>query len=254
MSTTLEPPVMPPTELALTVPEDVPGLVANASQFELAAQQYVIDSEASFQVADQIQASLKVEAKAINEKRMEFTRPIDAIKKKWMDFFAPAVDGRTKAAHLYQVKMSEYRRREHAKAMEAQQRAERELQERKAEELAAAQRLEQKASNLKTDSAKEKALADAQAHRQAAEMMPTTVALSAAEPQTVASNVAQIWEPESVTHMGQFLCWLAEHPEWHGVIQFKTAEINRMAKQFRDVVPVPGIKFHSKDSFRTKSR
>ena len=67
MSATLEPQVLPPTELALEVPKEMTALVANSSQFEIAANEFPVDSEASFQVADQIQASLKAEAKKINE-------------------------------------------------------------------------------------------------------------------------------------------------------------------------------------------
>lgn len=245
---------MPPTELALTVPEDMKDVVANASQFEIAAQQYTVNSEPSFQVADQIQTSLKAEAKAINDKRLEFTRPIDAIKKKWMEFFALAVDGRIKAATIYQQKMSVYRQQQRTKAIAAQQAAEDLLRQQQQAELQQAQKLRDKAATLKTDAARDRALAEAEQIETAAQMMPTTVALSTPEPQTIASNVAQIWELETVADMPRFLRWLSEHPEWHGVISFQKGEMNRMAKQFRDVVPVPGIKFHSKDSFRTKSR
>jgi hypothetical protein len=84
----------------------------------------VVDSEPSFQLADSIQSELKNQAKVINEKRLEFTRPIDAMKKKWMEFFNPAVEDRTKAAEIYQAKMTAFRRQEREKAETARRQAE----------------------------------------------------------------------------------------------------------------------------------
>jgi hypothetical protein len=253
MSTTLEPQVMPPTELALEVPKEMTALVANASNYEIAASEFLVDSEASFQVADQIQASLKAEAKKINDQRMELTRPIDTFKKKIVEFFSPAVDGRTKAATIYQQKMLAFRRHEREKAEQAQREAERLLQIEREKKEAEARKLEAKAATLKTDSARQKALQDAEDLRQTAALMPETVALSAPEPQTVASNVAQTWKAE-VKDTGQFLRWLILHPEWHTCVKFQEAEMNRLARQVRDAVPVQGVRIYPQETFRTKSR
>lgn len=251
MNTTLEPQALPPTELALTVPKEMTALVADASRFEIAATEFEIDSEAAFQVADQIQASLKSEAKRINDQRMELTRPIDTFKKKIVDFFSPAVDGRTKAATIYQQKMVVFRRQEREKAEAAQREADRLLQADIEAKEAEARRLEEKAPTLKTKSAKQRVLAEAAEIRQVASMMPTSVALGAPEPQTVASNVAQTWKAE-VKDTGQFLRWLILHPEWHTCVKFQDAEMNRLARQMRDAVPVQGVRFYPQESFRTK--
>lgn len=253
MSSTLEPQVLPPTELALEVPKEMTALVANASNFEIAANDFTVDSEASFQVADQIQASLKSEAKKINDQRMELTRPIDTFKKKIVDFFAPAVDGRHKAAQIYQFKMSAFRRQEREKAEAAQREAERLLREDREKKEAQARRLEEKAAALKSDKAKQKALQEAEELRQIAALTPETVALSAPAPQTVASNVAETWKAE-VKDTGQFLRWLILHPEWHSCVKFQEAEMNRLARQMRNVVPVQGIRFYTQESFRTKRK
>lgn len=262
MSTLLEPEVLPPTELAIEVPAELTAVVANSSAFEIAAKEYTVDSEASFQVADQIQATLKAEAKKINDQRMELTRPIDAFKKKIVEFFALAVDGRTQAAYIYQQKMSEFKRAKILEAENARRDAERLLREQREQEEAKARELELKAEQLKTPAAKARVLAEAEQHRQVAALTPETVALSAPEPKTVASNVAELWELDKLLSIRDFLHWLADHPEWHtlvvdpktGKVHFPIGEMNRMAKQFRNAVPVPGIRFHSKDSFRTKAR
>lgn len=253
MSTTLEPQVMPPTELALEVPRGVSTLSVGSDQILIAAQEYEVDSEPSFQVADEIQAQLKAEAKQINEKRVTFTRPLDKLKEEWMDFFRPAVNAREQASRIYQQKMSAFRRQEREKAEAAQRKAEQLLREEREKKEAEARKLEAKAATLKTDSAKQKALQEAEELRQIAALTPETVALSAPAPQTVASNVAETWKAE-VKDTGQFLRWLILHPEWHSCVKFQEAEMNRLARQMRNVVPVQGIRFYTQESFRTKRK
>lgn len=245
--------VMPPDRLALTVPAETNALVANSDRFVQTAADLVVDSEASFQFADSLQADWKAEAKQINDKRMELTKPLDAIKKLWMDFFAPAIEGRTKGVRLLQDKMSAFRMAERNKALAAQREAERLLREERERQEAEARRLEVKAAKLKTVAAQERAAQQAAEIRQVAAMMPETVALSAPEPVTVASNVAQVWKGE-VVNTAEFLQWLVSRPEWFSVIEFKQAELNRMAKQFSITLAVPGTRFFQEDSFRSKSR
>src|SRR6266508_3796505 len=163
---------MPPTSLALIVPKEVEALATGSNQFVEVAEAFEVDSEPAFQVADEVQARLKAEAKAINDKRLEFTRPIDAIKKKWMDFFSPAIEGRTKAATIYQQKMSAYMRAQREEAEAARHEAEELLRKERERLEAEARRREADAAKLKSASAKAKALADAEQARQAAAIVP----------------------------------------------------------------------------------
>lgn len=217
------------------------------------AKQFTIDSDVAFQVADSAQSNLKNEAKAFSEERLELTRPIDDFKNVFVGAEKAAVSPLHEAANTYQVKMSAFRRQEREKAEKAQREAERLLAEQRAKQEAEARRLEEKAAKLKTDAAKQKALAEAENIRTVAAMTPTSITPAQA-PQTVASNVAEIWEVEEITDTSAYLRWLADHPEWHCVLGYKTAEHNRMARQFRNVVPVPGVKFYQRDSFRTKAK
>ena len=248
-----EPQVMPPSTLSLTIPNETSALVANSDQFAITAEAFVIDSEVSFQMADEMQADWKAVAKAINDKRMELTKPLDKAKELWMNFFRPAIDGRTKAAATLQQKMSAYRRQEREKAEAARRQAE-ELARKEREKLEAeARRREEAAAKLKTRAGREKAQREAEELRQTAQMMPETFAVSAPEPQTSASNVAQIWDVEEIADMPAYLRWLADRPEWHVVLGFKDAEHKRLAKQFHSI-GVPGLKFIQRDSFRSKAR
>lgn len=243
---------LPPTELALTVPKEVSALASGVSQHVALAKEFLVDSEAAFQVADEVQAQLKAEAKEINEKRLEFTRPIDVIKTKWMNFFKPAIDGRNEAATIYQQKMTTYRRAELAKAQEAQRESERLLREERQRLEAEARKKEEHAQTLKNAKAKQRLLDEAEQSRQTAAMVPETVALSAPEPQTVASNVATIWKTEIVS-VTEFLQWVITRPEWLSCVTFKDAEMNRLARQCRDALKVPGVRFVAEDSYRTKA-
>jgi hypothetical protein len=248
-----EPQLLPPTEVALTVPQEVTSIAKGSDGILIAAQEYTVSSEVEFQFADSIQAQLKAEAKQINDKRMEFTRPLDALKEQWMDFFRPAINARNQAVTIYQQKLSAYRAEERRKAEAAQREAERLLREDRERKEAEARKLEERAAKLKTPAAAEKLMNQADEIRQVAAMMPGSVALAASEPKTVASNVAEIWDVEKIEDLPAYLRWLADHPEWHGVLDFKAAEHKRLAKQFH-AIGVPGLKFGKRDSFRSKAR
>lgn len=250
---TNEPQLLPPTELVLTVPQEVSTIALGSDAILVAAQGYEIATEVEFQFADSIQAQLKAEAKQINEKRMEFTRPLDALKEQWIDFFRPAVNAREQASRIYQQKMSGYRTIKRLEAEAAQRESERILREQREQQEAEARKLEEKAAKLKSPARAEALMQQADEIRQAAAMMPESVALAAAEPKTVASNVAEIWEVEKVEDTSAYLRWLADHPEWHCVLNFKAAEHNRLAKQFY-AIGVPGLRFGKRDSFRSKAR
>lgn len=247
-----EPAGLPPTSLALTVPKEVSALAVGSQQTVEIANQFVVDSEAAFQVADIQQAQLKAEAKQLTEKRMEFTRPIDALKKKWTEFFSPAVDGRMQAAGIYQTKMSAFLRKQREENAERQRQAEALIAEENRKKEEAARKLEEKAAKLKTPAAQQKALAEAETIRNVAALTPPSIPM-APPPTAVASNVAQTWKAE-ILGTGMFLRWLILHPEWESCIQFKDAEMNRLARQMRDAVSVPGVRFYPQESFRTKPR
>lgn len=247
---------LPPTALALKVPREVAQLAVK-NQLVAEAQDFVVEDDPSFQMADEIQSSLRRSAKQIDDKRMEFTRPIDALKKQWMEFFKPAVDSHNQAAAIYQSKMAQYRAEVRRKAEEAQRKAEQLLREQREAEERKARELEEKALRLKSAKAKAKAEQEAQDVRAAAAMIPESVALAASEPTATASNVAELWRWEidgTTGGLPALLGWLQTHLEWLGVIKLQDGEMNRLAKQCQKVVRVPGLRFFTKDSFRSKPR
>lgn len=226
--------------------------VAESEQALQTAQGFVVDSEAAFIVADSALANLKQTNKALNDERLEITRPIDDFKNQFLNAVNPIHKNYESAQALYTAQMSAYRRKLKAEAEEAQRKAEALLREEREKKEAEARRLEEKANKLKTEKAREAARQEAAEIRQVAAMMPESVALSASAPASVSSNVAEIWDVEKIVNMSDYLRWLADHPEWHGVLKFADAEHKRLAKQFHSI-GVPGLKFCQRDSFRSKS-
>lgn len=227
--------------------------VAESEKALEVAQGFVVDSEAAFIVADTTLANLKQANKALNDERLEITRPIDDFKAQFLSAANPVHRNYEGAQALYTAAMSAYRRKLKAEAEAAQREAERLLREEREKKEAEARKLEEKANKLKTEKARESARQEAAEIRQVASMMPESVALSASAPASLSSNVAEIWDVQKIVDMPAYLRWLADHPEWHGVVKFADAEHKRLAKQFH-AIGVPGLKFHQKDSFRSKSQ
>lgn len=264
---TNEPQALPPTSLALTVRPLPAELLNRFDQFLIAAGDKIaeseqalasvkdlpVETEAGFIVVDSTLATLKKVNKALEDERLALTRPIDDFKAQFLNAVAPAHKNYAEAILVAGDKMSYYRMAQRQKALEAQRAAERMLREQREKQEAEARKLEERASRLKTPAAAEKLMNQADEIRQVAAMMPPSVALAASEPKTVASNVAEIWDVERIEDMAAYLHWLADHPEWFEVLDFKAAGHKRLAKQFH-AIGVPGLQFGKKDSFRSKSR
>lgn len=93
------------------VPEAVTALVdetrAMLSQYEKGVK---ITADTEYMVfADDLKV-IKAKYNAIDDKRREFTRPIDKLKKDWMDFFAIPLDRLAKAESIIKAAMINYQR------------------------------------------------------------------------------------------------------------------------------------------------
>lgn len=220
------------------------------------AEAFLVDSEAAFQLADSLQAGLKARVKDIGTERLALTRAIDDFKKVITDAEKSVIDPYNQAVQAYQVKMFAFRAEVQRKATEARREANRLLEAQKSKQLEQARKLEERASEVKTESAKQRLLGDAELIRQAATLMPESVTIAAAEPATVASDLRDNWKGEvKQGQMKAALLWLAEHPEWWDVIDFKAAPMKRMAKQFHNVPEkAEPFRFWNDQGFATKRR
>lgn len=229
----------------------VDAYIAETAAALESAKSFEVTSEIEFQFNDQIQDDLKRRIKEWETQRSPITKPLNDLVS-----LLVAKDGNgnlKQAVAIRQGLNSAYRRKIQDESARAQREADRLLREQRERQEAEARRLEEHALSLKTAKAQEAARQKAEEIRQVAAMMPETVALSAPEPQTAASNVAQVWNGK-ITSVVKFLGWLILHPEWISVIDFKQAELNRLAKQFTTTIEIPGFDAFQVDSFRSKAR
>lgn len=172
---------------------------------------FKIHNQAEYDVAGDYRRNIKTTYKQIEELRLSLTRPLDALKKKWQDFFAGPLDKLSNADHILESGRLTYSReqeklraeteeklRRAAEAEEAKKRAIKEAQEAKwrAEEEAKrkeAARLEAIAANAKNEKARkaaEEAAAKARAEAEKAAKLAEERREQAANVQVVAPVLA----------------------------------------------------------------
>lgn len=264
---TPEPQTLPPTELALTV-RPLPAELLNrfdafllAADVKLAESQQTlnsvnsleVDSEAAYITMGTILAAAKKRDKANENERLELTRPIDDFKQQFLDADRPVHQNYLQIFDVSTSKMSAYHARRQAEEKKRQLEAEAEIARQKAAQEAEARKLEERASKLKSPEKAEELMRQADVIRQVSAMTPDSVALAPSEPKGGASTSSEIHEVESIVDMSAYLRWLADHPEWHCVLDFKTIEHNRLAKQFH-ALGVPGLKFKTRIVYRSKAK
>lgn len=234
-------------------PPEIQALVTQSDRLGAAVADMTIDSEASFQFADDFQFALRSEAQRIEEFRKRFiTGPIDKLKAEQMAIWTPPVKARIEASDNVKRKMLDYRRAVQEEAQKqrlAAERIQRETQARLEEE---ARKRDAAAAKLKSEAGRRKAQEDADALRQAALLTPVNIAVSAPAPVSTASNVVEKWECE-VQNPSEFLTWLALHPEWQNVVSFGKAAMNRLASQYKDSLAIPGVRIFAEESLRKKA-
>lgn len=227
-------------------------IVADSEALVPAANEFTVTNEAEFQFADEMRVELESQAKQLDSQRIGITRPIDDLKSYIMAQVKPAIDNNKSAAAIYNRKALDFRRAERQKAEEARREAEAE-QRRKQEELRrAAEKREAEANKLKTEAARARAQAEADALKMAAEQTPIVMAVSAPVPVATASNVVEKWDAQ-VVNASDFLRWLADHPEWMNIVSFGKGPMNRLASQYKDTLPIPGVSITSSEAFRKKA-
>jgi len=228
------------------------SIVADSEALVPAANQFTVTNEAEFQFCDELRVELESQAKNLEKQRMEITRPIDDLKAFLMSQVKPAIDNNKAAAQIYNRKALEFRRQERAKAEKARLEAERIQRETRLRLEAEARKKEEAANKLKTDKARQAKLEEAEALRQAAIHTPVSMAASAPAPVATASNVVEKWDA-TITNQSEFLRWLADHPEWQSVVTFTASGMGKIARQYKDTLPVPGVSITSSEAFRKKA-
>lgn len=224
------------------------------------AEQFEVTNETEYDFADHMRVTLETEAKALNDRRLVLTRPLDDFKNAVTGATKILLDRSKAASAIWNRKALVYYRTQQEIAREAQREAEAE-QRRKQEELnAAAAKREAEAAKLKTDAARARAQAEADALRRAAITTPTQMAESAPAPVSTSSNIVDKWLWE-IQNWPTFCKWLGDHPEWLNekgnnniVVGAMKAAMNKFANHYADSIEIPGIRIWSEEAFRKKSQ
>ncbi len=234
------------TAIATAETED---LRTRAGDALLASKSLVVDSTEMFEVASEHTKVIKSLAKAIDEKRMSMTRPLDESKKAIMDFFRPMVDALEEAEKElkrkllnYQTEQERIRREAVAKAQREAEAARRAEQERLAAEAAAAAEAgdEAKAEELVAEAIE-------------AEIAPVVIAAPVVEvPKAAGVSKRDNWQGE-VTDINALIEAAAKQPHLRVLLTVDPKALREMAKAYKGKVEIPGIKFTNQQTLSVRS-
>lgn len=126
MSNDTTAPVMPEKQIILEVAPDTSQQNSNAQNALVIAESFEIDSPEMFEAASNEVKAVKTRLKEVIAKKESFTKPLNALKSQWIDFFRPAIETLELVEATYKIKMDAYfneqekiRLAEEAKAAEA---------------------------------------------------------------------------------------------------------------------------------------
>jgi hypothetical protein len=221
--------------------QETEQLRARAGDALAASKSLVVDSQEMYEIGAEHTKAIKQLAKQVEDQRLSMTRPLDESKKVIMDFFRPITDALDKAESELKSKLVAY--------SNDQARIRREAEERARREAEAARRAEQE--RLAAEAA---AAAEAGDEAKADELVAEAVAAEAAPVIVVAPHVEapkaagvskrDNWIGE-VTDIGALIVAAAERPELRVLLAVDTKALGKLAKAYKDTVPIPGVRIYN---------
>jgi hypothetical protein len=215
-----------------TIPVVAPNasaIAGNVPQLCGDADDLTVDSPEMLDHAAALVRQLNARAKALEDKRFEFTRPLDELKAKFMSEFAPSINALRGAAFIvkqkalaYQTEQDRITRAARAAAEEAQ-RKERERIE------AEARRLEQKGKPEQ-----------AAAKRDIAQAMPTVAVMPALAPTKGGITYRDKWRGK-VDDLHKLVKTIAKRPEYLALLSVNQSELDRLAGVFKEKLALDGV-------------
>lgn len=232
------------------------------------AQQLCVSTAEDYEKAGEGLRRIKARAKALDEKRKELTQPLDALKKKWMDFFrgpqetlAQAEATCKKAMIAYQDEQDRIRKEAERQAAEAarkeRERLEREaarLEEKarmdrtkaeaKAAELEAAGNAERAEAMRQAAEEKEQARqADAMALQMAAATMPLAPVVDLPRAEASGTSLREVWKFSVIDP--------ALVPREYLIVDEKA--IGAVVRALKGRASIPGVRVYSEKTMSAKS-
>jgi multidrug efflux pump subunit AcrA (membrane-fusion protein) len=275
----------PPELLKAEVSVPQPAVIAGPAERLLASvRNLAIDSDPVYEAAASDLAKAKAMVKAIEDERMDLTRPLDELKAKIMDKYRPAKEVCAAVIALIEPKMLAYRKRKQEEA-EAERRRQEELARlererlereaaearRKAEEEAAAARrkAQEEAQKLaaegrarEAEEARQRAEREAQdgiaaAEAHAAELQQTAAIVVAAPssisaPRAAGTSVAGTYKGRVVDKQA-FIAFVAKNPMYADLLDVNQSGLNAMARSLRKNLRLDGIEAYLDESIRSRA-
>ena len=226
------------TELSADAKE-AKELVTQTSQMVVELGEFEINSNETYVCAGEHLKLVKAKANALTEKRLEITRPMDAAKKKVMDFFKPPIEALNLAESGLKRKMTVFSqeqeriRRAAERQRQAQEQADREKAEAEALELA------QIAEGEGDKETAEAILEEAQQP-----ITPAAPVVVAEKPKAAGISMRDNYKAE-VTDLMALVKAVAAGDAPITMIKADDSALNKMAKATKGSVKMAGVRFYN---------
>lgn len=190
---------------------------------------------------------IKTAYSKVDEARKSFTRPLDDLKKRFMDLFRPAETELKNAEAIAKRALLDYQAEERRKAEEAERKARAEAEAaRKAEEERLRQ--EQEAAELAGDMRKAEELEQEKA---AIESMPEVVPPVVDAPKIQGVSTSKLWKGR-VTNMSALLKHIVDSGNFENLVEVNQSALNQLAKSTKGTLNIPGVEFYAEESMAVR--
>lgn len=223
------------TEAEAAIPDVVavarpdPALLTAAEAARAMAESYEITSAPMFEAAAEDLAAIKGKAKELEAKRVAITKPLDDAKKAVMDLFRGPLAFLAEAEAVLKRKMIAYQ--------------EAEEKERRAEEARIAEENRKRQEALAAQAAKLEAkgkVEQAEAKREEAAAIPTTVVLAPAAPKVAGLAATSTWRVRRID-LAALVKAAAERPELLVYLAPNEKVIGQTARAHKGATAIPGV-------------
>ena len=234
---------------AITLPESVviprpdPAIIQSAVQFLASARQ----SYAVITTADMCEAAgvdlkaIKGAQKRLEDARTTITKPLLEAQRAVNALFKGPTDTLIEAERVVKGGILGYQREEERKRLAAEAiaaeaaRKEREKLEAQAAKAAAAGKTEK-----------------AEALQATAAAIPERVEIASAAPKIEGLATRSVWKAE-VMDKAALVKYVAEHPEWLGLVEVNLTALNGLARSQEDALAIPGVKVIEEKQLASRS-
>jgi hypothetical protein len=226
------------------------------------------NSDFEVKTADEAQeaaADLKIVKMMIDkveDTRKSFTRPLDDLKKRFMELFRPAetelkeAENYCKRALLsYQQEQDNKAREEARRLREEQEKKNRAEQERIKKELEAAKEAQETAELMDDYTAMEQANQKKELLQQE-QLSAAAIDLYAPHAQETkieGTSTTKNWKGE-ITDIADLVRYISASNNFYNLIEANNTAINQLAKSTKGTLKIPGIRFYAEDVLRVNKR